>query len=444
MLLQSKNIGKHFKGDRTIWLIITLLAMFSLLVVYSSTAALVARSSNLSPLSFVIKQFAWFSVGFVILFVLSRTSYPVFMGFASLGFWIAVALLLLTLIVGQTYNQAVRSLFGFQPAEFAKVALIVFVAKLLTIKQDVIRDFKKGCLSILAYVILIFSLIFLSNFSTSVILLLTCFTMMFVARVRLWHLFVVLLSLSVTLAIGVAFTSIVSEATIAKRTQGQEITGSLYIAEQIVSKTRLKTIYGRLSRKFEETTRKKIEVNKLNQAEYSRIAIASSGILFGKGPGNSTMRYHLPEAFSDFVFAIVVEEYGVLIASVIILFYFIILYRIGLMVRKATRLFPAILAIGIGAQIALQVLVNISVATGLMPVTGQNLPLISQGGSSIISTCVMFGILLSVSRTQMEMEEFEKERAAKLLAEQQLREQDALQNQVEGESRYTTLSYLNN
>ncbi|MGL5913388.1 MAG: FtsW/RodA/SpoVE family cell cycle protein [Bacteroidales bacterium] len=421
-MLQGINIEKHFKGDKAIWLIIAMLSLFSLLVVYSSTVALVARSSTLSPLSFVIKQLGWFSIGFLIIFGLSRTSYPVFMGFAPLVFWLAVGLLMLTLALGQTYNQAVRSLFGFQTAEFAKIALIVFIAKQLTTKQDLIRNFKKGFLPIFGYVMLIFSLIFLSNFSTSVILLFTCLIMMFVARVRLLHLFATLSTLAIILAIGLGFTSIISEATTAKRAQQQEITGALHVAEQIVSKTRLKTIYGRITRKLEESSSKTINIHKLNQSEYSHIAIASSGILFGKGPGNSTIRYYLPEAFSDFVFAIVVEEYGVLIASIIILFYFIILYRVGLMVRKATRFFPAILAIGIGTQITLQVLVNIGVATGLIPVTGQNLPLISQGGSSIISTCIMFGILLSVSRTQMEMEAFEKERAAKLLAEQQERE----------------------
>jgi cell division protein FtsW len=153
------------------------------------------------------------------------------------------------------------------------------------------------------------------------------------------------------------------------------------------------------SRIFDRVSKSESNNESLDQADYSKLAIASGGLIIGKGPGNSTLRYILPEAFSDFVFAIIAEEYGVLIASIFVLAYLIVLYRIGIMVKKSTHFFPTLLAIGIGTQIVMQALVNMCVATGIAPVTGQNLPLISQGGSSIISTCIMFGMLLSISRS---------------------------------------------
>jgi cell division protein FtsW len=394
-----KNLGKYFKGDKTIWLIILLLALFSLLVVYSSTAAIISRSSNASPFYFFAKQLMFFGVGFIILYVTHRVPYQLFLAVAKIGFFVSLALLILTFLIGNSYNQASRTLGFFQPSELAKVMLIVYVAKLLTVKQDIITDLKKGYRPILWPILATCFFIFLSNFSTAAILGTTCCIMMFIGRVKIKHLLGTIGVLLLLLVIGVGVAKGVNTYADYKVLKGEKIEGALKSAMKIINKTRFETIYSRLEAKVGNNKKTDSGNEELGQSDYSRLAIASGGLLMGKGPGNSTMRYILPEAFSDFVFAIIVEEWGVLISCFLVLAYLIILFRVGVMVRKSTHFFPALLAIGISVQITMQALVNMCVATGIAPVTGQNLPLISQGGSSIIATCIMFGMLLSVSRS---------------------------------------------
>jgi cell division protein FtsW len=293
----------------------------------------------------------------------------------------------------------------FQPAEIAKVMLITYVAKLITVKQDVITDWKKGYRIILAPVLVVCFFIFLSNFSTAAVLGLTCLIMMFIGRAKIKHLLSTFVILIMLLGVGMFAAKVVS---MYAEIRGDKIEGSLKSAVKAVEKTRLVTMYNRFDAKISKSTKPDSSNLGLSQSDYSRLAIAHGGLFMGKGPGNSTMRYVLPEAFSDFVFAIIVEEWGVFISCFLVLAYLIILFRVGVMVRKSTHFFPALLAIGISVQITMQALVNMCVATGLAPVTGQNLPLISQGGSSIISTCIMFGMLLSVSRS-LKNEEMEEE-----------------------------------
>jgi len=411
-MTKYENIDRYFKGDKMIWLVVVLLSVLSLLVVFSSTAAVVERSASLTPFSFFTKQLMFLLVGFALLYIISRTPYTLLMGAASAGFWFSLGLLGLMLLVGRSYNQAIRSLFGFQPAEIAKVALIIYVAKLLTVSQENIGDFRLAFLKILGPVLAICSLIFLSNFSTAAVLGCTCFIMMFIGRVRIRHLLATMLVVAVVLTAAVAFTTVVEREVTAKKAKGEKVTGVLAESATIIRQTRLQTIVGRIRAKANESKNPNKNWQQATQSDYAKIAIASSGIVWGKGPGNSTMRYRLPEAFSDFVFAIVVEEYGVMFACIVILCYLIVLYRVGVMAKKATHFFPTLLAIGISVQIMLQALVNMCVSTGIAPVTGQNLPFISQGGSSLIITCIMFGILLSVSRSQTETEEKEQRRKA--------------------------------
>ncbi len=422
-MTKLENIDRYFKGDKMIWLVIMLLSTFSLLVVFSSTAAIVGRSSGLGTLSFFSKHLMFLIIGFGIMYLISRTPYTFFMGFSKVGFWFSIALLIAMFVLGRTYNQSIRTLFGFQPAEVAKILLIVYVARLLTIKQDSIGKLKEGFLQILWPVLAVCSLIFLSNFSTAAILGCTCFTMMFIGRVRIKHLALTIGAAALLLSVALLITKVIDDKVEAKQRKKEQVTGMLATSYKVISKTRLQTIYGRIFSKINEVDISEKKVIHATQADYSRMAIASGGLVFGKGPGNSTMRYRLPEAFSDFVFAIVAEEYGVAFACVLLLCYLIILYRVGVMTRKATHFFPTLLAIGISTQITLQALVNMCVATGITPVTGQNLPFISQGGSSIIITCVMFGMLLSVSRSQEEMEAMEKERMEKAAAREAEKEQ---------------------
>ncbi|MDR3188066.1 MAG: FtsW/RodA/SpoVE family cell cycle protein [Prevotellaceae bacterium] len=397
-------MGKYIKGDKTIWLIAVALSGFSLLLVYSSTAGISWRSPSAEPLYYLLKQLVFLVAGFVLMYICSRTPYTLFMSLAPVGYFGALALMVAMLCIGRSHNQAVRSLGFFQPAELCKLALILYIARQVTLKQEHIKDFRKGFVPIALPVIAMCFFIFLSNFSTAAILCLTCFTLMFIGRTRLRYLLATVASLAALVGLALCLTKVVADAVSAKEKSREKPTGVLMACNKVISMTRLKTMYSRLDDRFGDEHAVVATSGAFEQSDFAHMAIASSGV-FGKGPGNSKMRYYLPEAYSDFIFAIVIEEYGLVVAVLVLLAYLILMFRVGVMTRKSARFFPAILAIGIVTQIVLQALVNMCVATGLAPVTGQNLPLISQGGSSIIVTCIMFGMLLSMSRSQEKEEE---------------------------------------
>ncbi|MDR3365390.1 MAG: FtsW/RodA/SpoVE family cell cycle protein, partial [Prevotellaceae bacterium] len=363
-----------------IWLIAFGLSLVSLMLIYSSTAGISWRSVSAEPLYYLLKQLLFLVIGFILMYLCSRAPYTLFMGLAPLGYFGALALMFVMLCIGRSHNQAVRSLGFFQPAELCKLALILYVARQITLKQEHIKDFRKGFVPVALPVIGMCFLIFLSNFSTAAILCVTCFTLMFIGRTRLRYLFATVGSLLVLVALALCLTKVVADAVSAKEKSGEKPTGVLYASNRLISMTRLKTMYSRLEDRFADEQAVPAARVALEQPDFAHMAIASGGV-FGKGPGNSKMRYYLPEAYSDFIFAIVIEEYGVLFAVGLMLAYLILVFRAGTIARKATRFFPAILAIGIAMQLALQALVNVCVATGLAPVTGQNLPLVSQGGS---------------------------------------------------------------
>ncbi|MDR0419227.1 MAG: FtsW/RodA/SpoVE family cell cycle protein, partial [Prevotellaceae bacterium] len=196
-----QQLGKYFKGDRTIWMIVLLLAIFSLLIVYSSTAAITGRAS-IGPFYYFTKQLMFFVAGFVLLYIIYLTPYQLFMAFTKIGFILSIVLLIITLILGSSYNQAVRTLFFFQPAEIAKIMLITYVAKQITVKQDKIKSFKEGFLPILMPVLLTCFLVFISNFSTAAIMGVICFIMMYIGRAKLRHLLGTIGVLLLALIIG--------------------------------------------------------------------------------------------------------------------------------------------------------------------------------------------------------------------------------------------------
>ncbi|MDR0413801.1 MAG: FtsW/RodA/SpoVE family cell cycle protein [Prevotellaceae bacterium] len=410
------NVEKYLKGDKTIWFIALLLSIFSLLLVYSSTVALSSRAENAEPFDFFMEQLLFVAAGFALIYVTSRTPYTLFMSIAPIAYAVSLALMTLMLLIGSSHNQAVRTLLFFQPAELCKVALILYVARQVTLRQDRIKDFRKGFLPIMLMMLLMILPIFLTNFSTAAILALTCFVILFIGRARLLHLLATVAGLAVMLALALCLTMVVVEAVDVKKASKGKVTGMLAVSNKIINKTRLETIYRRLEAKHADSVDGSVSrASALVQSDYAHMAIASSGLI-GKGPGNSDMRYYLPEAYSDFVFAIVVEEYGVVVTCLLILCYLILLFRVGAMVRKATHFFPAVLAIGIITQILVQALVHMSVATGIAPVTGQNLPLVSKGGSSMLCTFLLLGMLLSISRSQ-EKETLEQARSAAAAAQ---------------------------
>lgn len=368
-----KNVLQLFGGDRVIWFLIVILTIYSGIAVASSVVSLAYRDGNIAI--HILRHSSFLLVGWFIIYVVHLIPFKWYAVFAQLLVIIAVGLLIATMIAGEQVNQAARWLtvpgtgVSFQTSDFAKLALIIFVARYLSRHQSDIKDFKKGFLPVLIWIMAICALILPANFSTAGILFLTCAVLLYIGRVKLLY----LLGL---LAIGITFLLIFF--VLARNSPNQNRSGTW--------QNRVMTY-----------------VNPDNadtfQTDKAKIAIANGGML-GKFAGHSTQKHSLPQAYSDFIFAIIIEEYGFLFGALPLTFiYLIFLYRAGIIVRKCDRTFPAFLVIGLTLGIVIQAFVNMGVATGLFPVTGQPLPWISRGGTSILFTSLAFGILLGVSRS---------------------------------------------
>jgi len=318
-------------------------------------------------------------MGLGIIFVTHSIPYKYYSRLSQLFLYASILLLIVTFFLGTSINQATRWLtlpglgFTIQTSDFAKLALIMYLARLLSQKQNEIKDLKLSFMPVLWPVLLVCMLILPSNLSTALILLTTSIILMFIGRVR--TLYLVALIGSGVFVIGI------------------------FIAIVLYSKSE-----GRLG-----TWRNRIESyvggqGENYQSEQSKIAVATGGLI-GKGPGNSSQRNFLPHPYSDFIYAIIIEEYGLIGGIFIIAFYMWLLYRAGVIVRRADRTFPALLAIGLTVSIVLQAMINMAVVVGLVPVTGQPLPLVSMGGSSLVFTSVAIGIILSVSHGIQKSEE---------------------------------------
>lgn len=380
--------GKYFKGDRIIWLIVILLSVVSLLAVYSSTGSLAYRYQGGNTAYYFLKQFGFLIAGLSVIFLAHLIPYKLYSPLASIMLYTAIPLQLITLVFGTSLNQASRWLvipglgITIQTSDFAKLALILFVARILSLRQNEVDDFKKTFLPIVIPAGILCLLILPANFSTAALLGLVCWIMMFVGRINLKYL------------LGFTGLGIVAVGLF------------VFIALQTNTVSRVQTWKNRIE------NFSKGEDGSNYQAEQSKIAIATGGLI-GKGPGNSTQRNFLPHPYSDFIFSIIVEEYGIFGGGLVLLFYLILLFRAGVIVKKAQRTFPAFLTIGLTLMLVFQAFVNMAVAVNLIPVTGQPLPLVSMGGTSLLFTSVSVGIILSISRSQNKAELFEGEEVPK-------------------------------
>ncbi len=379
---------RYFKGDRVIWLVVVLLSIVSLLAVYSSTGSLAYRFQGGNTAHYFIRQFSFLGAGLAIIFLVHLVSYKVYSPLAPMLLYIAIPLLVITLFFGTNINQATRWLeipglgITIQTSDFAKLALIIYTARILSLKQNNISDLKSSFLPLVLPIVVVCLLILPANFSTAVMLGAICWIMLFIGRVNLRYL--------------LGFTGL-----------GVILIGLfVYIAIQSDSINRVQTWKNRIENYSSGNSGDNY------QAEQSKIAIATGGIV-GKGPGNSTQRNLLPHPYSDFIYAIIIEEYGFIGGLIIMLLYLILLYRAGLIVKKARRTFPAFLAIGLTLVIVFQAMINMAVAVNLIPVTGQPLPLVSMGGTSLLFSGVSIGILLSISRSQNKEELFDGEEEVK-------------------------------
>ena len=366
-------ILNKIKGDKIIWLVVIILSVFSLLAVYSSTGTLAYKYQGGNTEYYMIKHFIILVLGLFLMYLAHLVKYTYFSRIFQIALWIAIPLLLLTLFFGLNLNEARRVLplpFGltFQTSDLAKLTLIMYLARMLTKRQEVIKDFKSAFLPIVIPVLIVCFLILPANFSTAAILFTTSLVLMFIGRVSLKHIFSM---------IGIGIVIMFFMVLIAKSYPNLL--------------PRVDTWISRVEN-FREP-----DAEENYQVEQAKIAIASGGIV-GKMPGNSEQRNFLPHPYSDFIFAIIIEEYGLIGGMLIIFLYLILLFRAVKIVAKVPRNFGAFLTIGVAFSLVFQAMINMAVAVNLLPVTGQTLPFISMGGTSIWFTSFSIGIILSVSK----------------------------------------------
>ncbi len=370
-------IFKNLKGDKVIWALVLFLGILSILAVYSSIVSLAYKYQDGNTEYFLFKHGFILIVGFGLMYAAHKLDYKYYSRISQLAIFVAVPLLAFTLLTGASINDASRWLVipvinqTFQTSDLAKLALIMFLARMLSKKQDIIKDFNSAFIPILFPVLIICGLILPANFSTAAMLFTTSVVLMFIGRVNLKYIISMIL-------IGVVLLSVFIGI----------VVNSNYTGRVETWKNRIENFMSNDS-----------ESN--YQAEQSKIAIATGGPL-GKGPGGSTQRNFLPHPYSDFIYAIVIEEYGILGGFVLLLLYLILLYRGIIICIKAPRTFGSLLAIGLSFSLVFQAMINMAVAVNLFPVTGQPLPMVSMGGTSIWFTCLAIGIILSVSRTVYE------------------------------------------
>ena len=377
-------LKNNFKGDSHIWGIIVGLCVFSLLAVYSSSGSLAYRFKEGNTAIYIIRHAGLLAIGLAIAFILHKFPSKFYARISHLLIIIVVPLLAVTLFFGVEENNATRwlSIFGitFQTSDLAKIALIMFLAERLASKQNDINNFKKTLLPMFIIIGIVCILILPANFSTSIMLFAICVMLLFVGRTSLKQL-ASLCAISLVL-IGI-------------------IVASLYGMQKIgidnALTQRATTIVMRIVRYVDKDPQKDYQGYNYQERQ-AKIAVGTGGF-FPSGPGTSVQRNFLPHSYSDFIFAIIIEEWGLIIGGIfLVLLYITLLYRSIVIVQKCDKTFPALLVIGLSLSIVFQALINMAVAVGLMPVTGQPLPLISMGGTSILFTGAAFGIILSVSR----------------------------------------------
>lgn len=404
------------RGDRVIWAIVIILTLASLLLVYSSTGSLAYRMSK-SNESYLFKQFAFIIFGLFIIYWAHRINYTIYSRVAIILFLASVPLLIYTLAAGVELNAGSRWIklpvinMTMQTSDLAKLALFMYLGRQLSRKQKVIKDFKKGFLPILSPVILICGLIAPANLSTAILIAGTSFILMFIGRVNTKHILATL---------GIAFIPIVLLVGIAISTYDKE-THETKKLPGILTMGRIPTWISRVQTFYYGSN--ELESDKTYQVNQAKIAIAKGGIL-GVGPGNSEQRNFLPHSYSDFIYAIIIEEYGLFGAAFIVFIYLLFLYRCIRIYKRCPYAFGAFLALGLSFMLAIQAMANMAVNVGLFPNTGVTLPLVSMGGSSFLFTCLSIGIILSVSRNVEQQEGTQVEEIKKEIEEEEVKESE--------------------
>lgn len=378
------TLYQRLKGDKQIWMIATFLLLASVLAVYSSIGSMAYRSKGGNTEYFLIEQITYVGLGFGFIWFFYRLDYRKFSRIAPYFLLIALGLLVYTLFFGHEIHNAKRWIMiplinkTFQTSDIAKLALFMYLARTLATKQDVIKDMKAAWIPLFLPVTLVCAIIAPNNLSTSLIIFSTALIMLFIGRISFRFIF----SLSlVAIATGAAVFLL-----------------GLVFPDHIRTETWISRISNFL--KQDDST---------FQVAQSKIAIANGGWT-GLGPGHSIQKNFLPEAWSDFIYSIICEEYGLIGGMLIMFLYVWLLIRCVKIVIRSPKAFGAILAMGLCLDIVINAFANICVSVQLLPATGLTLPLISKGGTSLLMYCISFGIILSVSRIVEGHIELDKEK----------------------------------
>ena len=372
-----KTVFSNIKGDKIIWAIAALLAIFSFLPVYSAASNLAYIGSGSNTFSYFIKHFVHLFLGFSIIYGIHKIPYRYFRGLSMVMIPVVLILLMITILQGTIIEGANASRwirvpivgFAFQPSTLAALVLMVYVARYLTKIKDKIISIKESILPLWLPVFIVLALILPANFSTAAIIFSMVVLLTYVGGYPLKYLSIIIGSGVVVLALFIlsakAFPSLIPN--------------------------RVDTWTSRISSFIDsEVTQEDYQIEK------AKIAIATGGVK-GLGPGKSIQKNFLPQSSSDFIFAIIIEEYGLIGGMVLLILYLWLLFRIVIVAQKSDSVFGKLLTIGVGLPVIFQALINMGVAVQLFPVTGQTLPLVSSGGTSIWVTCLALGIVLSVS-----------------------------------------------
>lgn len=369
---------KYFKGDTTIWIIVFLLSIVSMMTVYSATGTLAYKKMGGNTMFYLIRHGSFLLFGIGIIFAVHRVNYKVFAKLSNILLYVSVGLLVFTLLSGVSLNSASRwvSIMGiqFQTSDLAKLSLVLYVAKELGKHQDEIENPSVAFWPIIKWVCIICALIFPANFSTAAMLFLICCVLMYIGRINVK----LILKLVGTMVAGFALLLIIA-----------------YNVPTIRNMGRVETWMGRIESFTGKGEHSDTEHD--FQADHSKMAIVHGGII-GQGPGNSTQRNFLPHPYSDFIYAIIVEETGIIGGTVVLLLYLILLFRVKVIMKNSRGSTATFMCAGLGVSLVIQALVNMGVAVNIFPVTGQTLPFISMGGTSVIFTSISIGIILNISR----------------------------------------------
>lgn len=363
----------ELKGDRVIWAIVALLALFSILAVYSSSSMVAFQKRGGNTEFYLLKQVSLLTIGLIMTYAAYMLNYKRYSVWAPYMLAVVVPLLLLTLAIGPEINQAQRWLIvpgiglSFQTSDLAKIALITYIARSITAKQDYIRDFQSAFIPIIMPIIIVCILIAPEDLSTAAVIFVTCMLMMFIGRVAVQYILLLI------------FCGLVSFAGL--------IVASKFLKEGAI---RSDTWASRM-RDFIENG------DGQPQTQLAKMAIAKGGLL-GNGPGNSIQKNYLPMAYTDYVYAVIIEEYGLIGAFLTLSLYVLLFLRVVRLVTKSPKTFPAMLAMGLCLILTIQALANMAVSVHLVPVMGLSMPMISMGGTSLLFSCISLGMILSVSK----------------------------------------------